>query len=478
MALGPEFDQPVGRSARRFDGVVDRGQERLFRILWFALPPGSVARNVDFQALMASRFLSDLALQALLFAALIASARAGGSAIQAALIGVAFLLPGVVLGPFGGAVADALPKRLALVTAYLVMGLLAIFVPFTQGTGFVAMLLVLFTVRILHQVSQPAEASAAPMVASREELASANSFLSLASSAGEVAGKALLAPLVVRFWGLQPVTVMAGLLFILSAFRVVKFSHHADQGTGRSIRDAALRPRGVREAVDWVLHEPGALWMLLFAAMASTVGVVLGTLGPQYVRDVLNVDPANTFYVFAPASLGVVLGLVVAPFLIRVFRERQVAFLGFTIVSFTIAGYGQIDRMTSTFRRLLVIDIPRVGERVETAAALALVLGLGMTLAAAATQTYIGRNVPVAIHGRVFALLGALKDGLAMPQLLLLGAVAGAIGVGRVMTIAPFALLLVALVLARYARLRRERTAPSRLGVLPQRRGRRRGPRP
>jgi MFS family permease len=230
MALGPEFDQPPGRAFRRFDDAMTRGQGRLFRVLWFAVPPQSVARNLDFQALLASRFLADMALQALFYAVLIASARAGETAMAAALIGVAFLLPGVILGPWGGAVADAMPKRLALVGAYVTMGVLALVVPFGAGTGFVAMLAVIFLVRVLHQVSQPAEAAAAPMVASQAELASANSFVSLASSAGEVSGKALLAPAVVRFWGLRPITVIAGLLFILSALRVVKFQPASERG--------------------------------------------------------------------------------------------------------------------------------------------------------------------------------------------------------------------------------------------------------
>ena len=64
MALGPEFDQPAGRSFQRFDDAVSRGQDRLFRVLWFAVPPQSVARNLDFQALLASRFFADMALQA------------------------------------------------------------------------------------------------------------------------------------------------------------------------------------------------------------------------------------------------------------------------------------------------------------------------------------------------------------------------------------------------------------------------------
>jgi hypothetical protein len=446
MALGPEFDQPVGRSFKRIDDAVSRGQDRLFRVLWFAVPPESVARDVHFQALMASRFLADLALQALYFAALIASARAGDSALRAAAIGVAFLLPGVILGPWGGSVADALPKRLALAGAYVTMGILALLVPLTTGTGFLAMLAVLFLVRVLHQVSQPAEAAAAPLVASHAELASANSFLSLASSAGEVTGKALLAPALVRFWGLRPVTVIAGLMFMLSALRVVRFRPESD---GQPFDRTRVRRLGVIEAVRWLMEEPGAFWMLLLAAMASTVNIVLATLGPQYVKQVLDVDPTFTFYVFAPASLGVVGGLLLAPLAIRLAGERRVAVAGFTIVSIATAAMGQVSRVSDWFGWALLIDIPRVSEEVEMAAAISLVVGAGITVAAAATQTYIGRYVPVAIHGRVFALLGALKDGLAIPQLLLLGALSGAVGVSSVITLAPLALLAIAYGVAR-----------------------------
>ncbi len=440
MALGPEFDQPPGRSFRRFDDAVSRGQDRLFRVLWFAVPPGSVARDLHFQALLASRFFADLALQALYYAALIASARSTDSAMQAAAIGVAFLLPGVVLGPWGGAVADAMPKRVALVGAYLAMGALALLVPTTTGTGFIAMLAVLFLVRILHQVSQPAEAAAAPLVASHAELASANSFLSLASSVGEVSGKALLAPAIVRFWGLRPVTIVAGLMFWFSALRVVRFRPDTDNTVFDRQR---VRRLGIMEAVRWLLDEPGAFWMLLLAAMASTINVVLGTLGPQYVKQVLEVDPTLTFYVFAPASLGVVGGLLIAPIAIRVAGERAVAVAGFTLVSIAMTALGQVDRVSDALGWALLFDIPRVGDEVEMAAAISLVVGTGITVAAAATQTYIGKYVPVAIHGRVFALLGALKDGLAIPQLLILGGAAAAIGVSAVVTLAPLALLLV-----------------------------------
>ena len=57
--------------------------------------------------------------------------------------------------------------------------------------------------------------------------------------------------------------------------------------------------------------------------------------------------------------------------------------------------------------------------------------------------------MPLRIQGRAFALLGVLKDGLAIFPLLALGAVASRIGVDAVITVAPVFLLVIAVGLDR-----------------------------
>jgi MFS family permease len=169
------------------------------------------------------------------------------------------------------------------------------------------------------------------------------------------------------------------------------------------------------------------------------------------VLAVLNVPPENTFYVFAPASLGLIAALVLAPILIRIFKERLVAALGFLLVAIGMGALGAIDAVTDLLGpTILLVDIPGVGEQVEMAAAISLLLGMGMTLAAAATQTYIGKYVPSEVHGRIFALLGAMKDGMSIPVLLLMGAIAEVIGVANVLLIAPIALIVIAFALDAY----------------------------
>lgn len=469
MSLPPQFDEPAFRGLKRIDAALDRGQSRVFRVLWFMLPAGSVAWKPQFQALLASRFLSDIAIQALLYGSLIASVRSGGSEVDAALIGVAYLLPGVVLALYGGALADALPKRLALVGAYFVMGLLCFVIAGAFGTGFASLLLVILSVRALHQLVQPSEASALPLVATREELASATSFLSFASSAGEVVGKALLAPVLVRLWGVNPVIALAGFLFLLSSSRVLKLQTRPSGPTAPAAGqlDAVRREYSTRVALEYLVSQPGVLWMLLLAAMASTVNVVLGVLGPQYVHSVLDVDPSNAVYVFAPAPIGLLAALALAPMLINSIGERLVAAVGFGLVAVAGTALGLVQPLASQAGWLLVIHIPGVGDKVEMAALLSVLLGAGMTLAAASAQTFVTRNVPLEIQGRTNALLGMLKDGLAIPSLFLLGTVAGVVGVRAVITVAPGLLLVAALLVDRYSA--RWRAAPPTSGLFGRR---------
>ena len=290
-----------------------------------------------------------------------------------------------------------------------------------------------------------------PLVANREELASATSFISFASSTGEVIGKALLAPLLVQAWGVNPVIILAGLLFFLSSSRVFKLQTRP-MHVVRGGPDERIESRiSTRAALDYLIAEPGVLWMLLLAAMASTVNVVLGVLGPQYVQSVLDVEPANAVYVFAPAPIGLVVALALAPMFIGMAGERIVAAVGFGLVAVAGTALGLVQPLVDHAGWLLFFDIPGVGAKVEMAALMSIFLGAGMTFAAAAAQTFVTRNVPLEIQGRTNALLGMLKDGLAIPSLLLMGAIAGVVGVGTVITVSPVLLLVSALFVDRYS---------------------------
>jgi MFS family permease len=441
----------VDRAGFRTDAVLDRAQRGVFRFLWTFLPEPDIARDLRFEHLLASRFLSDAGQQAILFGALVSVARSGGSALEVAFVGVAALLPPALLGLYGGAIADAIPRRIALAGVYALQALLCFVFPEVVGTDLLALFALLFAVNTLGQVSGPTESAVLPIVANDAQLASAASMINLASAAGTAFGTAVLAPIVVRGLGVDVVFYMAGVMLLLAASRV--FDLPVDE-EGRALK---LPPLGLRfrPAVNWLLEHPAVGTMIIFSTLAGTVNIVLQTLAPRYVVEVLNTDAANAAYVFAPSAVGIVVGLLIAPKLMRLLGERLSAIIGLLIASvslFLLGLIGDVASVIDPFNPIRVTEpLGIIGERTRTAGLLALPLALGVSLTITSVQTYINRRVPLAYQGRTFAMQSALRNGAAIVPLLTFGALAAVFGTEAVLLVSPLVLLALGYALVYYS---------------------------
>src|SRR6266545_1497079 len=447
--LGPEAPKKSTSRGRRWidrgfgaDRMLDEAQARVFRVLWLFLPEPAIARDLRFQHLLASRFLSDAGQQAVLFGALVSVARGGGSALEVALVGVSALVPPALLGLYGGAVADAIPKRVALAGVYALQAVLCFTFPAVLGTELVAVLALILAVNTLGQVSGPTESSVLPVVATEVELASAAAMINLAAAAGTAFGTALLAPIVVRAFGVDVVFYLAGVTLLLAASRVF------DLPVGDARRAVRLPPLTVRfrPAVRWLLRHPAVGTMIVVAMLAGTVNVVLQTLAPRYVEEVLNADAADAAYVFVPSAVGVVLGLGLAPALMRLWGERLTAIAGLLIAATCLFLLGMIKDVGSVIDPVNPIHVTEllgieINERVRTAGMVALPLALGVSLTVTSVQTYINRRVPLSYQGRTFAMQSALRNGAAIVPLLTLGALSEAFGAEKVLLVSPLLLL-------------------------------------
>jgi hypothetical protein len=436
---GRRFITGAGLSA---DRMLDTAQGHVFRLLWLFLPEPAVARNLQFQHLLISRFLSEAAQQALAFGSAVAVARAGGSALEVALVGVAALLPPALLGMYGGAIADSLPVRIALAGAYAGQALLCFVIPGLFGTELGAVLVLLLLVNALGQVSGPTESSVLPLVANDEELASAASLINLAAAAGGGFGIAVLAPVLVKAAGVEEMFYVAGGVLLLSASRVF------DLPVGDRRWRLRLQPpqARVRGTLRWLTRHPAVLTMLVVAVLAGTANIVLQTLAPRYVQEVLDTDAADTAYVFAPTAIGTVLALLAAPAIIRLRGERVASLIGLFFAGGTLFLLGDISTVASIVDAVNPVRIAEplgldLSERLRTAALLAIPIAFGVSLTATSVQTYVNRRVPLAYQGRTFAMQSTLRNGSAIAPLLVLGAAAAQFGVEPVLLISPLFLL-------------------------------------
>ncbi len=447
-------ERPTARGAMRgailrADSILDHGQRRVFRFLWIFLPDTSIVRDPRVEQVLASRFFSDAGQQALTYGAIIAVVRDGGTAFESALIGCAAILPPALFGLYGGVIADQLPKRVALALFYALQAGLCFVVPIAFGTDLSAVLFLIFTVNLLGQVSGPSESAVLPLVTSKEQLATAASLVGLASNFGTAFGTAILAPILVKAYGVEAVFVAGGIMLILAASRAF------DLPTGEPDRkfDFSKRPQAnVRQTTRWLGHERAVATMMFVAVLAGTASIVVLTLAPRYVQSVLNVDAADAVYVFAPSTIGLLVAMAAAPEAVRVWGERVVALTGFVIVTFVLFGLGFVEQIAEVVDslnplRLLSIVGIELSPELRTAGLLAVGLGFGLALTAVAVQTYLNRRVPLTYQGRAFALQSVLKNAVAIVPLLTLGAAATIFGVRAVLIAAPFVLLVAAILL-------------------------------
>jgi MFS transporter len=446
----------AGQAYNQADRAIDAGQAHALRFLWLFLPETSIAREPRFQQVLVSRFLSDVGQQALSYGALVSVAIAGGSAFDLALVGAAAIAPPALLGLYGGAVADELPKRIALAMVYNLQAAICFLTPSLFGTDMAAMMFLVFAVNTLGQVSGPTEQSVIPLVATTDQLASAASLIGFASAIGTAFGMALLAPILLRLFGVTTVLYVSGVFLLMAATRVIDLPA-GDKHRFRPLSVDWTPKVRARETVRWLASEPAIATMVFVSVLAGTAQIVVQTLGPRYVHAALGVDASNAVYVFAPSAAGLAAALLVLPRLVRTWGERNTTLLGFVVVTLTLLALGSIEVIAPVVdpfnpARLLSFADLDLSAKLRTASVLAIPLGFGVSLSTTAVQTYLNRRVPHHLQGRAFALKSTIKHATAIIPLTALGLASERFGVEKVLLAAPFVLLAAAYGLIQLSR--------------------------
>jgi hypothetical protein len=176
-------------------------------VLWFFLPEPSIAWDTRSPYLALTEWPANANIRRP-----VAVARDGGSALEVARS----VSPDWCRhsSAFGGVVADALPKRIALAGAYTGQALLCFAAPLLFDTSdLVVLIFLILGVNSLAQVSSPSESSVLPLVATEEELASAASLINLAVAGGNGFATAIFAPFLVRAFGVEPAIYQSAYFF-------------------------------------------------------------------------------------------------------------------------------------------------------------------------------------------------------------------------------------------------------------------------
>jgi MFS family permease len=182
-------------------------RHRPFAILW----TGTFSSNVG-------TWMQNVALGVLAF-------QLTHSATFVALIGFAQLAPILLLGAIGGALADALDRRMLLVVTnaeQLIFSLVLAWVAYQTHPGQTALFLTVLAVGIGNALSGPSLSSMLPSLVEREEITGAVSLFSFQVNLSRVAGPAIggiLLPFV-HAWGIFAINAVTYLFAVIAALLI------------------------------------------------------------------------------------------------------------------------------------------------------------------------------------------------------------------------------------------------------------------
>jgi MFS family permease len=392
------------------------------------------------------------------YGAMVHLGQIGATQLQISLVSASSYVAALLFGVQGGTVADSLSKRVALAAGQGMMAALCFAIPSFLGTNAGDLMLLMFLGSMIMQVVSPGLKAAVALVATPSELAATSVLVAVIGSIASGLGSALLAPILIKVSNIETVLYVSGGLCALGAIRSLAMPREGGPSATEALRGVDWKPRALslRATASWILNSRTVATMILSGAIVVSLMEAFGTLIPLYVREVLDTDPANSVYIFAPAAIGYAFGTFLAPSLIARWGERRLATIAVLCTALSLAMFGVINVVTPFIApvsplRLLEPAGADINDKVLAASAIAIPVNFGSTASGAAVTNFINRRVPVIRQGATFGLQETQENALILVTVLVVGVVAHFTGPQAVMLVAPVVVVGSVLWLLRYS---------------------------
>lgn len=262
------------------------------------------------------------------------------SSTYVGLTGAFGLVPLVVFGLWGGAIADAVDRRVMLLATGTGIALtsLALWVVAESGVGNVWVVLVLFALQSsMLAMNMPARAAVIPRLIPAAQLPAANALNMTVFQLGAVAGP-LLAGILIPVIGL-------GMLYLIDAIFLLATLWATFRLPSLPPQEASPRKAGLRQIVDGfryaALHK-----ILLVSFLVDIVAMAFGmprVLFPEISHTVFG-DPVGGGFamglLFAAIPIGMVAGGVLSGWLQRVARQGVAVTVAICLWGLGVALFG------------------------------------------------------------------------------------------------------------------------------------------
>jgi len=403
--------------------------------------------NRDFRILWLARTFGQTASNTAQFGSLIAITELTRSGLEVSLLVLFWVLPSAILGVVVGSIIDAVSKRWMLFTANGLRAAVCFgFVLSGQGVGEIYILAAVLA--MLAPFVGPAESALVPTLVGKEELTSANAFLNLMRYVAQIAGLAILAPLLAELAGIDALFVVTAVLFSAAAI----YASVIPGGTGRHAPrfpdEAARWGKGAfLQALDFLKQDRIVFRAAVQPTLLAATIPLLAALMPFYLSDVLDQQVSDLPIILLPGVVGVLVGLRVVSWFAN---RRAAAWLGAAgLAGFTasLLLLAFIDGADATFGSIFGFrdqglgPLPDVSAKSQLVMVIAFPMGFALSVVNVAATVVLNERAPLRMQGRIFSVQSLMASLASVFLLVVGGALAEVVDVRVVLGLTPLLLL-------------------------------------
>lgn len=362
-------------------------------------------KNKSLLLLISGAFISILGSQIQDFALSLYVLKLTGSATKFASVLAVTILPQIILGPICGVFADWFDRKKLMVVLDIISGLVVGSMGIIYKiNGVLPMGYIYFAVIVLSVVSLLYGASASaviPSIVDKEQLVSANSFISGAKSIPQILGP-VISGVIYGFWGLTYVVIFNSLSFFISALCEILMTIPKSQREPIKFNFKQFK-LDFKEGLSFILHKKLIFRIVMCAFIINFAMDPVFSIGITYIcKNILMLSDQIVGIVQSMIAVGLILGSIVGGVVGQKLDMRKV--FG-PIINLSALSYTAIAGILILFYNKTVTNVYIT---IGAIIIVLIVMVILITLINILTSTIFQQEVPTDMMGRAASVLSTI----------------------------------------------------------------------